>query len=174
MWAVWVARFWLALAPFAAVAGRPPAADREIAALLETLQSAGCMFVRGGTEYDGKRAREHLQMKLNRAGDRVQTVESFIKDIASQSYTSGDPYLVRCPGHAATTAGGWLTARLAEMRAKAATEQFGSGWAWLVGPDSGWMRGSHRREGNAEDESLLSSARCRTEPAPTGSDSGSP
>jgi hypothetical protein len=50
------------------------------------------------------------------AGDRVKTTGDFIAGIASKSYLSGKPYLVKFPdGHTQPT-GDWLRARLAEMR----------------------------------------------------------
>jgi hypothetical protein len=39
---------------------------------------SGAEFIRNGTEYDPKKAGEHLRMKLDKAGDRVKTAENFI------------------------------------------------------------------------------------------------
>jgi hypothetical protein len=55
----------------------------------------GAKFVRNGTEHDGKEAAEHLRMKLQKAGDKVQTADDFIMLCASKSYISGKPYLIR-------------------------------------------------------------------------------
>ena len=52
-------------------------------------------FIRNGTEHDGKEAAEHLRMKLDKAGGKVQTADDFIKLCASKSYISGKPYLIR-------------------------------------------------------------------------------
>ena len=52
-------------------------------------------FIRNGTEHDGKEAVEHLRMKLDKAGGKVQTADDFIKLCASKSYISGKPYLIR-------------------------------------------------------------------------------
>ncbi len=52
-------------------------------------------FIRNGTEYGGKEAAEHLRMKLQSAGNRVQTADDFIKLCGSCSYISGKPYLIR-------------------------------------------------------------------------------
>ena len=52
-------------------------------------------FIRNGTEYDGKEAAEHLRMKLQNVGGRVQTADDFIRLCASKSYISGKPYRIR-------------------------------------------------------------------------------
>ena len=52
-------------------------------------------FIRNGTEHDGKEAAEHLRMKLQKAGDKVQTADDFIRLCGSRSTISGKPYLIR-------------------------------------------------------------------------------
>ena len=52
-------------------------------------------FIRNGTEHDGKEAAEHLRMKLQNAGGRVQTADDFIRLCGSFSSISGKPYLIR-------------------------------------------------------------------------------
>lgn len=52
-------------------------------------------FIRNGTEHDGKEAAEHLRMKLQKAGGKVQTADDFIRLCGSYSYISGKPYLIR-------------------------------------------------------------------------------
>jgi len=52
-------------------------------------------FIRNGTEYDGKEAAEHLRMKLQNDGGRVQTADDFIRLCASKSSISGKPYRIR-------------------------------------------------------------------------------
>jgi hypothetical protein len=52
-------------------------------------------FIRNGTEHDGKEAAEHLRMKLQNAGGRVQTADDFIRLCGSYSSISGKPYLIR-------------------------------------------------------------------------------
>lgn len=52
----------------------------------------------------------------SKAGDRVKTTEDFITGIASKSFLSGKPYLVKfADGHTQPT-GEWLRAHLAEVR----------------------------------------------------------
>ena len=52
-------------------------------------------FIRNGTEHDGKEAAEHLRMKLQNAGGKVQTADDFIRLCGSYSSISGKPYLIR-------------------------------------------------------------------------------
>ena len=60
---------------------------------VENLKSA--KFIRNGSEYAGKQAAEHLRMKLQNAGGRVQTADDFIRLCASQSFITGKPYMIR-------------------------------------------------------------------------------
>jgi hypothetical protein len=69
---------------------------KKIEFLLSSVENLkGANFIRNGTEYDGKEAAEHLRMKLQKAGDKVQTADDFIRLCASKSYNSGIPYLIR-------------------------------------------------------------------------------
>jgi hypothetical protein len=60
---------------------------------VENLQET--KFIRNGSEYNGKEAADHLRMKLNNVGKKVQSAEDFIKLCASKSYISGRPYMIR-------------------------------------------------------------------------------
>jgi hypothetical protein len=73
-----------------------PAMDEasKIEALLVTLERSDAMFIRSGSEYDGRRAAEHLRTKLQSV-DRAITAMQFIDGIASKSSLSGKPYQVR-------------------------------------------------------------------------------
>lgn len=55
----------------------------------------GAIFIRNGSEHNGKAAAEHLRMKLKAAGSRVKTADDFIRLCASQSYITGKPYMIR-------------------------------------------------------------------------------
>ncbi len=55
----------------------------------------GASFIRNGSEHSGAQAANHLRMKLEKAGDRVQTADDFIKLCASKSYLSGKPYRIK-------------------------------------------------------------------------------
>jgi Family of unknown function (DUF5329) len=81
-----------------------------------------CWFVLGtmavtfyfwGLEHNGA---QHLRDKLAKAGERVKTTENFITGIASKSFLSGKPYLVKfADGHTQPT-GECLRAHLAEVQ----------------------------------------------------------
>jgi hypothetical protein len=58
----------------------------------------GAIFIRNGSEYDGKEAAEHLRMKLQKAGGKVQTADDFIRLCASKSFISGKPYMIKSSG----------------------------------------------------------------------------
>ena len=88
----------------------------EIDELIFFVQTSGVRFIRNGTEYSGAEAAQHLRDKLEKAGDRIKTTDDFITGVASKSYISGKPYLVKfADGHTQLTAD-WLRAHLAEIR----------------------------------------------------------
>lgn len=88
----------------------------EIDGLIAFVQASDVRFIRNGTEYSGAEAAQHLRDKLAKAGDRVKTTDDFIVGIASSSYLSGKPYLVKFKDGHTQPAGDWLRAHLAEMR----------------------------------------------------------
>src|SRR2546421_9728734 len=70
--------------------------QQRIDYLIQSFSSLkGAVFIRNGTEYDAQAAREHLQQKLNYAGERIKTAEQFIKYCASESSMSHKPYQIR-------------------------------------------------------------------------------
>jgi hypothetical protein len=88
----------------------------EIDELITYVQTSGVRFIRNGLEYSGAEGAQHLRDKLAKAGDRVKTTEDFITGIASKSFLSGKPYLVKfADGHTQPT-GAWLRAHMAEVR----------------------------------------------------------
>ena len=93
-----------------------PQTKAEIDELISFVQTSGVRFIRNGTEYSAAEGAQHLRDKLAKAGDRVKTTDDFIAGIASRSYISGKPYLVKfADGHTQPT-GDWLRAHLAEVR----------------------------------------------------------
>ena len=91
-------------------------AKAEIDELISYVETSGVRFIRNGTEYSGVEGAQHLRDKLAKAGSRVKTTEDFITGVASTSYISGKPYLVKfADGHTQPT-GDWLRAHLAEVR----------------------------------------------------------
>jgi hypothetical protein len=88
----------------------------EIDELISYVGTSGVRFIRNGTEYSAAEGAQHLRDKLARAGNRVKTTEDFITGIASTSYITGKPYLVKfADGHTQPT-GDWLRTHLAEVR----------------------------------------------------------
>ncbi len=106
----------LALALAAPVTSAAADTGREIAHLLDYLQTSGCTFVRNGEAADAASARSHVARKYDYVKSRVHTAEDFIRLAATRSSVSGEPYRVRCPGGDAAT-GDWLTQELARYRA---------------------------------------------------------
>jgi hypothetical protein len=106
----------------ALLAGGVPAAstdsEREIAHLLDYIQSSGCTFVRNGTPSDAAGARAHVARKYDYVRSRVRSAEDFIRLAATQSSMSGEPYHVRCGGQDSLT-NAWLTQELARYRSSA-------------------------------------------------------
>ena len=88
----------------------------EIEALLTRVADSGLTFVRGGSEYDSKKAAQHLRTKWKYAGSRIQTAEQFIEHIGSRSSTTGKPYHIKHPDGTTEEAGPWLERLLAEVR----------------------------------------------------------
>lgn len=91
-------------------------AKAEIDALIAFVQKSDVRFIRSGKEYSGTEGADHLRQKLAKAGNRVKTTDDFINGIASKSYLSGKPYLVKFPDGRTQPTGEWLKAHLAETR----------------------------------------------------------
>ena len=96
--------------------GFDPQTKAEIDELISFVQTSGVRFIRNGQEYSGAEGADHLRQKLANAGDRVKTTDDFITGIASQSYLSGEPYLVKFADGRTQPSGDWLRAHLAEAR----------------------------------------------------------
>lgn len=93
-----------------------PQSKAEVDELITFVQKSGVRFIRNGKEYPATEGAQHLRDKLAKAGDRVKTTDDFINGIASKSYFSGKPYLVKFADGRTQPTGDWLKARLAEMR----------------------------------------------------------
>ena len=105
--------FTLALIPAVSLAGTM---DEEIDYLIDSVGRGGCTFIRNDRRYSGRDAREHLQSKRQRNAQLIDTTEEFIEKIASESSTSGEPYLISCRGQQQQTANEWFTALLEKHR----------------------------------------------------------
>ena len=69
---------------------------QKIEHLISTLEHLkGATFIRNGSNHDADEAASHLRMKVNYAGDDLETVEQFISEIASKSSWSGKAYQIK-------------------------------------------------------------------------------
>jgi hypothetical protein len=68
----------------------------KIQALIHSVETLpGAVFIRNGSEYDGAKAADHLRTKLKYAGNKVQTAEQFIDELATASSMTGKAYKIR-------------------------------------------------------------------------------
>ena len=104
------------MALFAMAAGAQDNIEKKkIEFLISSVQNLkGTKFIRNGSEYDGKKAAEHLRMKLKNAGSHVQTADDFIKLCASKSYITGQPYMIKFSDGKTVTAEKYLQEKLKE------------------------------------------------------------
>lgn len=87
----------MASAPAPQSSAAPPLTESQkidrLIAYVGNLKSA--VFIRNGDEHTAIEAAKHLQMKREKAGDRVKTADDFIRLCASKSYWSGKAYQIR-------------------------------------------------------------------------------
>jgi hypothetical protein len=109
-------------AGFAAAEQPARDAQREIAHLLQYLETSKCEFYRNGTWYNSQEARNHLETKYKNLQRRSRFVsaEEFLAHAATASSVSGTPYQVRCRGQQPVENAKWLEAELLRYRATAA------------------------------------------------------
>jgi hypothetical protein len=84
----------------------------RIEALIRAMETSDAVFVRGGKEYSGKEAAEHIRGKYEAARKIVKSVDEFIDRVAGASWTTGEEYRVRPPGGEETGAKSWLREQL--------------------------------------------------------------
>lgn len=104
-----------ALTATAASASPDARASAEIDHLLGDISNSGCTFIRSGKEYNGQEARRHLEFKYGFVHSRIDSADQFIRDLASASSTTGEPYHIRC-ADAESGARSWLEAKLKAIR----------------------------------------------------------
>ena len=110
----------LALASSVALATPDDAAQHEIDHLLDFVATSNCTFVRSGEKFSPQAARDHLAMKYRFAQFRLSTADEFVKYLATESSTTGEPYKVEC-GKQEQPAGAWLAEELRRFRKVAQT-----------------------------------------------------
>ena len=78
-----------------AVSAQDNTEKKKIEFLISSVENLkGAIFIRNGSEHNGKEAAEHLRMKLQNAVV-VQTADDFIRLCASKSMITGKPYMIR-------------------------------------------------------------------------------
>ena len=86
----------LALAGGAFAASRSDAEQKKIDYLIGAIETLdGATFIRNGSAYDAAKAADHMRMKLRYAGDKIQTADQFIDELATKSSMSGVKYLIK-------------------------------------------------------------------------------
>ncbi len=113
-----IASLALALLMPADAAPTAPAVRAEIDGLLNELQRQQCRLQRNGSWHSADEARQHMLRKLAYLEDRgtLASAEQFIEQAATQSSSSGKPYLVQCGAAAARPSKEWLLAALHGQR----------------------------------------------------------
>jgi hypothetical protein len=97
------------------VVSRPGESDMgAIHGLIRQVEKADLIFIRNGKEYGPHAAAEHLRRKLDFASGEVGSLEDFIANVASRSWTTGEPYMVKLPDDTEMPFGDWLQDRAAE------------------------------------------------------------
>jgi hypothetical protein len=75
-------------------------------------------FIRNGNAYTPAEAAEHLRTKLTAAGERIQTAEDFIEQVASGSSLSGQEYQIRMGDGRTVTSREFLLQELEKLKAR--------------------------------------------------------
>jgi Family of unknown function (DUF5329) len=110
----------LAIAVLAGVVAveSPQTEPEKIEALIRHVESlADAKFIRNGVEYDAKTAGQFLRGKWKTQESNVKTVQDFIDKIATQSSTTGKPYLIKLKDGREVKSGEYLAAELKKLAA---------------------------------------------------------
>ena len=93
---------------------------QEVSHLISHLASSGCQFNRNGSWYEASRAVGHINRKYEYLLKKglVPNTEAFIERAASESSSSGKPYLVKCGDQPEVESAAWLREALAKFRAE--------------------------------------------------------
>ena len=92
--------------------------QQKIQALISSIETLkGAVFIRNGSEYDGKKAADHMRAKLKYAGDKIKTAEEFIDELASKSSMSGKPYQIRYADGRTVNSADYFHAELRKLEA---------------------------------------------------------
>ncbi|MDX5436146.1 MAG: DUF5329 domain-containing protein [Pontibacter sp.] len=72
-------------------------------------------FIRNGSEHTCREAAEHLESKWEKHKDDVKTARGFIKELASSSGLTGEPYMIRFADGTEKTTNEVLTQELMQL-----------------------------------------------------------
>ena len=88
----------------------------KIEALIRHVETlADAKFIRNGVEYDAKTAGQFLRGKWKAQEASITTAQDFIEKIASQSSTTGKPYLIKLKDGREVKSGEYLTGELKKL-----------------------------------------------------------
>lgn len=108
--------FAIGAASLGAVEEKPATEKQKIEALIKHVEGLkDAVFVRNGSEYSAKNAAKFLRGKWDSNKAKIKTAKDFIEKAASESSTSGKPYLIRFKDGKETKSGAYLTAELRKI-----------------------------------------------------------
>jgi Family of unknown function (DUF5329) len=117
-WTFFLAAALALVAPYARAGSAidaPAVEVRRIERLIDAVEkSTDHRFIRNGVDYDANTAARFLRAKWAYAGDRIRTAEDFIREIGTQSSTTGSRYRVRGPDGREEDGAAFLSRRLAD------------------------------------------------------------
>ncbi|SMF39326.1 hypothetical protein SAMN02745866_02535 [Alteromonadaceae bacterium Bs31] len=91
-------------------------AEKEISALIQSVENSRCTFQRNGKAYKADEAADHLRLKWRRGKKYAGSAELFIENLASKSSWSGKPYSMDCPETGIQTTNAWFHRQLKSLR----------------------------------------------------------
>ena len=99
--------------------GQQDLEQRKIEYLINSIADLhDARFIRNGSEYDSKRAADHLRVKLQYARGRVNTAEDFITYCATGSSVTGGAYQIQFADGRIVATAAFLRERLAAYPAQ--------------------------------------------------------
>ena len=113
----------LALSPMEGKAAETGEAyeHHKIMQLVKAISELRAVFIRNGSEYSSEEAGNHMKYKLDVAGNRIQTAKEFIDKVASKSYLTGQPYMIRFNDGTTRPSHDWLMEKLYTIESRAGT-----------------------------------------------------
>jgi len=107
----------VAAAMFPAFADAPAKTEKEkIESLIKHVEGLkDATFIRNGVSYDAKAAAAFLRGKWDANAKVINTAKDFIDKAASQSSTSGKPYLIRFKDGKEVKSGDYLLSELKKL-----------------------------------------------------------